>query len=873
MIVGIMAHVDAGKTTLSEALLYTSGAIKKAGRVDKRDAFLDTHDLEKDRGITIFSKEARFNYKDREYVLIDTPGHTDFIAETERTFKVLDACILVVSGAEKLKSHVIYLYRSLVMHGIPVVLFINKMDIPGADKGMVLRDLRKYTDTDIVDFTKVYEENESGALGKNPGLAEFYEEVATADESLLEEYLENGEISEDSIKNAIASGKLTPAFSGSALKFEGIKELLEGIYKFTVEKKYEEADNPSHLEGAENKSSDTEKNYIVYKITHDEKGQHLSHVKVISGELNTRQKLLDGKITELRKYSGKKFESVQTVKKGEVCAVLGVDLEPDRDDSNRSAVMNYRLILPEDVNVTDFMQRIKVLSEEDPELHISYLEEDKAIQVRLFGQVQKEVLKSILLKRFGIDVEFSKGKVCYRETIREEVFGAGHFEPLRHYAEVHLKLTPLKPGEGLKFKVEADNNNLPQNFRNLVISNLKETDIPGVLTGSPITDMLITLVDGRSHIKHTEGGDFRQAARRAVRQGLMKAENVLLEPWYNITLTLPQDMVGKVMNDVTKMSGKVEIIGNDEALSTLSVIIPVSEFENYQEELRSITRGEGSIDISFYGYLECHNAEEIIEEKAYNPLSDLEFSPDSVFCSHGSAVIVPWEESDMSMHVGSKEELIKNGLSEEEFSDFNLEKVSKTIKKERATDDELMEIFEKTYGTNKREVRYKYQRNYDKNVAKGNTYTDRESYEKIRKKKKIGKEKVMLVDGYNVIYSWEDLKELARDNLSAAREKLMDILANYAAFEGISLILVFDAYMVRGNVGEFIKYHNIEVIYTKEAQTADQYIAESSLKLGGLKDVTVATSDALVQLIILGHNCKLMSSRELKLDIEEKTKI
>ena len=865
-VIGIIAHVDAGKTTLSEALLYTAGEIKKLGRVDRQDAFLDNFEMERKRGITIFSKCAVLN----DITLLDTPGHMDFQAEMERTMSVLDYCILVISGAAKLDTHTITLLKLLLKRQIPVFVFINKMDMEGADSRSIINSLNELTEPDFVRFSEYIKgsynkENSRPSNGRdevrdrvsllfsenNLNREQFFENIATCDEELLNEYMETGSIDDDRIREMIVENKLVPVFEGAALKNVGVREFYEGILKFTLDIEY-----PS------------EKDFTVYKISRDDKEQKLTHVKVTGGEWSVRD-IIDGeKITEIRIYSGEKYESVRTAHAGQLAVFMGLNNQEFHEEEEIVPVMTYSLKFDEGKSIHEVLPKLRILQEEEPSLNLEVNGESNEIQVRIFGKVQMEILKSIIEKRFNLNVEFEDGRILYKETIEDEVEGAGHFEPLRHYAEVHLRMTPLERGSGIQIKTECSVDDLSLNWQRLIFTHLQEKEFRGVLTGSPITDICFTLVAGRAHIKHTEGGDFREAVYRAVRQGLMKAKSVLLEPYCRFSLTLPTVSVGRALSDLEQKGATAAIEAQDEENTVITGRAPVSQMQSYQMEVVTYTKGAGSLNLVMDGYDRCKNADEIILERGYDPDADISNPAGSVFCSHGAGVYVPWDEADSHMHIQTEQ------MISDEPIEKKLKRIQEDIEKYRTTEDELNAIFKRTFGSNSSNARpkrkYKLHRNYsEKKVAGGNTYNSKEDYEKIRKKKKAEGKRILLVDGYNVIYAWEDLSELAKVNLESARGKLADELCNYAAYKGLELILVFDAYKVKGNLGEMQDYHNIHVVYTQEAQTADEYIGKTAISLGSSNSVTVATSDNLVQLIIRGNNCNLLSSNELRERIED----
>lgn len=838
---GILAHVDAGKTTLSEAMLYLSGAIRKLGRVDKKDAYLDTDAQERKRGITIFSKQARFIWKELGITLLDTPGHVDFSAEMERTLQVLDCAVLVVSGADGVQGHTETLWRLFKRHGIPVFLFVNKMDQPGTARDSLMEELRERLSDNCIDFTT----EQSG---------EFMESLAMCEDELLETYLETGVVEKHEIIRLISQRKAFPVYFGSALKLEGVEELLDGIEAYS-----EEPERPEEF-GAR-----------VFKISRDDQGNRLTHMKVTGGTLKTRE-LLSGdrdeerweeKVNQIRLYSGEKYETVQEVEAGMICTVTGLTktcpgqgLGAERffEQPYLEPILNYRMILPEGMNVNEAIGKLRQLEEEEPQLHIVWDETLKELHVQLMGEVQIEVLKTLIQERFGLCVSFGTGSIIYKETIENTVEGIGHYEPLRHYAEVHLLLEPGEPGSGLTFGTSCSEDLLDKNWQRLILTHLEEKKHVGVLTGSEITDMKISVVGGRAHLKHTEGGDFRQSTYRAVRQGLMKARSILLEPIYEFRLEIPLENLGRAMTDVEKMSGKCNSLETGEETAILTGKAPVSAMKDYQMELISYTRGRGKLTCMPGGYAPCHNSQEIVDSIGYDAESDLRNPSGSVFCAHGAGYYVPWNEVDEMAHVETPYSAKKK--SSQEPCTFT--KSPSPASYGSVDDKELEAIFKRTYGEQKR-------RAFSESSGQVRDYTP-EPVRKIKKAEAV--KEYLLVDGYNIVFAWEDLRELAKINIEAARGKLMDILCNYQGYKGCTLILVFDAYKVVGNPGEMFSYHNIHVVYTKEAETADQYIEKLAHEMGKKYHVTVATSDGLEQLIIRGQGCRLLSARELRDEIE-----
>ena len=861
---GILAHVDAGKTTLSEGILYTCKAIRKLGRVDHQDAFLDTNTLERNRGITIFSKQAECTLGEFGITLLDTPGHVDFSAEMERTLQVLDYGILVISGADGVQGHTETLWRLLSRYQIPVFLFINKMDQPGTDRETLLVELKEKLDTNCVDFSA------------DQTSEDWKEQVAVCDEQVMEAYLEGEEISRVQIQKMIWERKLFPCYFGSALKLTGVKEFLEDLKLRIRESSYPESF------GAK-----------IYKITRDSQGERLSHMKITGGALKVKSVLSNGKpgesgediwqekVNQIRIYSGEKYTMVSEVKAGTVCAVTGLTAtypgqglgsEQASDMPVLEPVLSYRIGLPEEVNGHQALLQLRQLEEEEPLLHIVWNGTLGEIYAQVMGEVQIEILKSLIKERFGMTVTFDEGNIVYKETILEPVEGVGHFEPLRHYAEVHLLLEPGETGSGLIFAADCSEDVLDRNWQRLILTHLEEREHKGVLIGAPITDMKITLLTGRAHIKHTEGGDFRQATYRAVRQGLRKAKSQLLEPYYEFRLEVPSEQVGRSMTDIQKMLGEFDPPKTEGEMTVLTGSAPVVTMRDYQKEVISYTSGRGRLSCTLKGYYPCHNQEEVVEAVGYDPEADLENPTGSVFCAHGAGFVVNWGQVEDYMHVES-------GWNAPAGQETKPEKpvTAKNWKEENekylATEKELEEIFERTYGPIRklgeeppagRSVKGWKKSRRDPLEGYGKSSSDYK-----QKKTPDGEKEYLLVDGYNIIFAWEDLKELAAVNIDGARERLMDILCNYQGFKKSTLILVFDAYKVKGNPGSVETYHNIHVVYTKEAETADQYIEKTVHEIGRKYRVTVATSDQLEQVIILGQGGQRMSARELLEDVIE----
>ena len=838
--IGLLAHVDAGKTTLAESLLYHTGAIRKMGRVDHQNAFLDTYELERARGITIFSKQAGFTLGDREVVLLDTPGHVDFSAEMERTLQILDYAVLIIGGTDGVQGHVETLWRLLRQYKIPVFLFINKMDQDGANSAEILKELQGRLDEKCIDFTASQPQEE------------FMENLAMCDETVLETYLEEGEISEKQIRELIARRKVFPCYFGSALKSQGIQEFLEGLETYTKVPDY-----PDTF-GAK-----------VYKISRDEKGSRLTHMKITGGSLKVKQVLSgedwEEKADQIRIYSGAGFEAVKEVPAGAVCAVTGLTrthagqglgIEQTSGEPLLIPVLNYEIQLPEECDVHQMFLKLRQLEEEEPELHIVWNPQLNEIHAQVMGEVQIEILKNMIQERFGISVEFGSGNIVYKETIEEPVEGTGHFEPLRHYAEVHLLLEPGEPGSGLEFAVSCSEDMLDKNWQRLILTHLEEKAHKGVLTGSDITDMKITLVAGKAHLKHTEGGDFRQATYRAVRQGLRKARSVLLEPVYEYRLEVPSDMVGRAMTDIQKMYGTFQGPEIEGEMSVLTGVAPVVTMGGYQSEVTAYTRGRGRLSCTLKGYQPCHNAEEVIEAAGYEPDADMENPTGSVFCAHGAGFVVNWDEVDTYAHIQT--ELGLEETEQETVLQTQPAQPYKSFDEIRLDQEELEEIFTRTYGPIRRE----------RNAFQKTSRTVTAPASPRKSKPKEPEKEYLLVDGYNIIFAWEDLNELAKVNIEGARNKLMDILCDYQGYKKCTLILVFDAYKVEGGQGSVQKYHNIHVVYTKEAETADQYIEKTVHEIGKKYHVTVATSDALEQVIILGQGADRLSARNLREEIQ-----
>ncbi len=851
IVMGILAHVDAGKTTLSESMLYLSGTVRKLGRVDHKDAFLDTYALERDRGITIFSKQAVFSLGNKKVNLLDTPGHVDFSAEMERTLQVLDYAVLVISGADGIQGHTETLWKLLKLYDIPTFIFINKMDQQGTDQAALLSELKERLDEGCI------------AFGKEESI-ETLEELAMTDEKVLDYFMEHESIRKEDICRLIKERRVFPCYFGSALKLEGVQELLYGF------ERYMEPYTGTEEFGAK-----------VFKISRDDKGERLTFLKVTGGKLVVKMpvNLVDKeeKVNQIRIYSGAKYETVNEVEAGGVCAVTGLvssyigqgfGVEKGTAAPFLEPVLTYQMILPDGADTTKVLRELKQLEEEEPLLNIVWNPALEEIHVQLMGEVQTEILKTMIAERFHLDVEFGTGKIVYKETIKNPVVGVGHYEPLRHYAEVHLKMEPLETGSGLVFDADCSEDVLDRNWQRLILTHLQEREHPGVLTGSPITDMKITIVAGRAHLKHTEGGDFRQATYRAVRQGLKSAESILLEPWYSFVLEVPSDQVGRAMSDIGQMNGSFEgpEAEDKQGMVRLTGTAPASEMRDYQREVWAYTKGRGRITFTLKGYEPCHNAEEVIEQIGYDSERDIDNPTGSVFCAHGAGFLVKWDEVPEYMHI--KEDFLSEGsdeISEEEQTiTENAHFGNSSYSSGYGDDPELLAIMEREFGSKQKE-RDRYS-GYRKQTV--SAPMPRKTVIKDTEPKK----EYLLVDGYNVIFAWEELNELAKASIDAARNKLMDILSNYQGFTGCTLILVFDAYKVKGSQGEVQKYHNIYVVYTKEAETADQYIEKTTHEIGRKYKVTVATSDALEQVIVMGQGAYRISARDFYEEVERTEK-
>jgi small GTP-binding protein len=834
LVIGILAHVDAGKTTLSESILYLSGKIRRMGRVDNKDAYLDTYELERARGITIFSKQAIFEIDETQITLLDTPGHVDFSAEMERTLQVLDYAILVISGADGVQGHTKTLWRLLEMYKIPVFLFVNKMDQNGTDKDKLLTQIKKQLNGGVIEFGKV---NTDG----------FYDQLAMCDEIMMEAYLETGHIETSHISIAVNARKVFPCFFGSALKLEGIEQFVQGIVKYAMMPCY-------HNEfGAK-----------IFKITRDEQGNRLTHMKLTGGKLKVKDVLTNGiweeKVNQIRIYSGQRFEAANEIDAGSVFAVTGLSqarpgeglgIEEASVAPVLESVLLYQIILPEGCDPRVMIPKLRQIEEEEPEFHIVWDEQLQEIQAQIMGEVQIEILQSVIQSRFGVEVAFDAGRIVYKETIANVVEGVGHFEPLRHYAEVHLLLEPGEPGSGLQFGVECNEDDLNKSWQRLILTHLEEKAHKGVLTGALITDIRITLVSGRAHNKHTEGGDFREATYRAVRQGLKEAESILLEPYYAFQLELPEKMVGRAMTDIEKMHGTCEISQINGEMAVLVGSAPVITMRNYQKEVVAYTKGFGRLFCTLKGYEPSHNTEMVIERMGYDSERDPGNPTGSVFCEHGSGFLVDWNEVKDHMHVESYFQ---------KKADLELTNQNQSAHSEERSIslEEIDQIMSKTFYANQGRKSAWKRKTAIESFYKSSTYTSSQ---------KETKEEYLLVDGYNIIYAWPELKELVNESMDGARMKLLDTLSNYQWIRKCQIIVVFDAYRVEGHREEVIDYYNIHMVYTREAQMADQYIERFAHDNKKKYNITVATSDGLQQIIVRGEGCSLLSARELKAEV------
>lgn len=819
---GLLAHVDAGKTTLSEALLYCSGARRTLGRVDHQDAYLDTHALERARGITIFSKQARFSTPRREITLVDTPGHVDFAPEAERTLPILDCAVLVVSGSDGVQAHTLTLWKLLEHYGVPTFVFVNKMDLPDTDRKKLLAQLQQELSSGCIDLPADWDT--------------VAESAAMCDEALLEIYLETGTVTEGNLRGLIAGRKLFPVCFGAALKLDGVAELLDVLDRFAPERAW-----PEEFGGR------------VYKISRDAQMNRLTWLKVTGGRLRVRETICyvnqrgekkEEKVVSLRLYSGEKFEAVEAVSAGTLCAVTGLSetfalqglgVEPAGTPGMMEPVMTYRVELPPGCDPATVLPKLRLLEEEEPQLHVLW--EQNRIHVQMMGRVQAEIFKSLVRQRFSLEITLDTGRIAYKETIANTVEGVGHFEPLRHYAEVHVLLQPLPRGAGIVLDTVCPTDVLEAPYQSLILTHMGERVHRGVLIGAPLTDVKMTLLVGKAHLKHTEGGDMRQATYRAIRQGLMEAKSVLLEPWYRFTLTVPTEQVGRAITDIRAMGGELDAPERYGGSSELKGRVPASELRDYSDQVASYTQGRGRLQIALDGYAPCHNADSVIAEAAYDPTADLENTPDSVFCAHGAGYTVKWNEVKQYMHLASA---------------LKVEKPQVITRNLRMDDRELEAIMEREFGPIKRPLY--------------GTPANRSAAEEILIRPP--RRNYLIVDGYNIIFAWEELAETAKSDLEAARRRLKDILSSFAAFRKWEVVLVFDGYKVKGNPGEKTEQNHIRVVYTRENETGDAYIEALVAKIGGNDSVRVATSDGLVQLSALRTGVLRMSARELREEVE-----
>ena len=821
--IGLLAHVDAGKTTLSEALLYTSGARRSLGRVDHRDAFLDTHDLERSRGITIFSKQALLETENRAVTLVDTPGHVDFSAEAERILPILDCAVLVISGTDGVQAHTMTLWKLLERYHVPTFLFINKMDLPDTDRAALLAQLQSQLSPGCVDF------------GADPD--SVAESCAMCDEALLETYLETGEVTRGNIRGLIERRKVFPCCFGSALKLRGVEELLKTLDDYAPVGEY-----PAEFAAR------------VYKITRDPQGARLTWLKITGGSLKVRSVIsyvnqkgegMEEKLQQLRLYSGDKFTAAEEVSAGQLVAAVGLSAtfagqalgaETEGLTAALESVMTYRVNLPKGADPAVVLPKLRLLEEEDPQLRI--LTRNGQIHVQIMGRVQQEIFRSLVQQRFGLEVTLDDQRIFYKETIAAPVEGVGHFEPLRHYAEVHLLLEPLERGSGLVFDTVCSPDVLDMVYQKLIIAHMEEKVHRGVLTGAPITDMKLTLLVGKAHLKHTEGGDMRQATYRAIRQGLMEAKSVLLEPWYDFVLTMPTEHIGRAITDIRSMSGEFDAPEAQGTISTLKGLVPAAELKDYADTLAAYTQGRGRLQLTLHGYLPCHNQEQVVAELGYDPESDLENTPDSVFCAHGAGFTVKWNQVKEHMH-------LESGLKEKKAPEI----ITRNF---QAEDKTLEQIMLREFGP--------------QSTTLYRSPANRPATERLTIKPL--KPKFIIVDGYNIIFAWEELAQLAKGDLDAARRRLCDLLSSYAGFTKCRLVVVFDGYKVKGNPGEKTQFHNIQVVYTREGETCDAYIESMAHDIGSNYNVRVATSDNLVQLSSFRSGALRMSARELQLEVE-----
>lgn len=846
-VLGILAHVDAGKTTLSEAILYTTGVIKNLGRVDNKDSYLDTDDMERSRGITIFSKQAVFETDTGCFTLLDTPGHVDFSAEMERTLQVLDYAILVISASDGIKGHTKTLWKLLEQYGIPTFIFVNKMDQPDNHKELILENIRRELNENIYDFS-----NQSIDEYDIEQMAVSYADFAK-DSNFLDEFLNNNYLDKTIIRQLVYNRLAFPCYFGSALKLDGINELLEGLDKYCFDE-----DN--------NSINDKEVQFggKVFKITRDHKNDRLVHIKVTSGTLNVRDKINDEKVNQIRIYNGDKYEAVNTVSKGDVCAVTGLEnvmagdclgVNTDQRMKLLEPIISYQIMVPADISPRQIYPKLKLLEEELPELSMVWDEDKEEIKVKLMGQVQIEVLTGIISKRFGFIPEFDLGSITYKETINSSSIGVGHFEPLRHYAEIHLQLEPGERGTGITVHSKLSEDILDKNWQRLVKTHVLERIHRGVLTGSVLTDIKVTIINGKAHLKHTEGGDFIQATYRAIRNGLMYADSVLLEPYYDFELYIPSDMVGKAMLDIESMHGSLNSPDINGDIAVLTGRCPVATMRDYQANVSSYTKGKGSLSVNYTGYDICHNQDEIIEEYGYDPEIDIKNPSSSVFCAHGSGFVVPWYEVREYMH-------LQDDIYEETQHNITNVNKGKSFDYSIGT-EEIDEIISRTFNSNVKSGKHNYKKKRE---------TDYFDYSKVKITHKI-KEKRYIIDGYNVIFAWDDLKELSSLNIDSAKDKLISIMSEYSALIQQDIMIVFDGYKVKNNPGSQEIKEDITIIHTKEGETADTYIERYTNANKDKLNMTVVTSDSLIRQLTSGNNCHVISSKDFHKEVENAKKI
>lgn len=861
LVTGLVAHVDSGKTTLAEGILYTCGKRRVLGRVDHKDSLLDDFAVERERGITVFSKQAGVTFNEVDITILDTPGHVDFSAEMERTLQVIDVAVLLVGANDKVQGHTLTLWKLLNTYGIPVIIFVNKTDMPGTDKSAITESLKRELSDNIVDFSAF-----RGTVSKDEcpsGLPdELFDELSMCDESLMEEYLETGTIAPETVGDAFAKRKVFPMLFGSALYLDGVDSLLNVLTELAPEKEY------SDTFGAR-----------VYKITRDDDGQRLTHMKITGGKLTVKDKIGDEKVNQIRIYNGSGYESISDAVAGQVCVVTGLEKYRAGDGIGQVAdtvkpllvpVLTYRVIPDEKEDVAICYRNLKALSDEIPELNVLWNEAIREIHISVMGDVQTDILKGIYRDRFDKSIAIGDGSIVYKETIASPVEGIGHYEPLRHYSEVHLFMEPLPAGSGVICQSDVSVDDLELNWQRLILTHLQEREHEGVLTGSKLTDVKITVIGGRAHAKHTEGGDFRQSTYRAVRQGLMCCDSILLEPYIDFVLRVPTDMVGRAMTDIQKSSGTFDTPELDGDMSVIRGQAPVATMFNYGKEVSSYSRGMGSFSVSVSGYKPCHNPEEVIEHIGYNPDEDLDNPSASVFCSHGAGYLVPWYEVAANAHIDCRDtvaRLLGVPLQQEYDEDLSIapnKQVSAFRQSEMTISlEEIEQIYQSSYHKSKEELTpYRYI-GYEKKAPKTVTAEKEYRYKPVERR-----DRYLLVDGYNIIFAWPELADMAATNIDSARDMLIDICCNYQGSKGYTLILVFDAYKVKGNGGSIQKINNIHVVYTREAETADAYIEKTVHQLSKKYDIMVATSDRLEQMIIFGAGATRISAREFKKEVE-----